>query len=57
MTNEIDDSPYLIYPSNHLVLIFVPTPYNDDNFATWKSLMETTLYAKGKGNFIDGSLP
>lgn len=43
MTNEIDDSPYLIYPSNHLVLIFVPTPYNDNNFATWKSLMETTL--------------
>lgn len=32
------------------------TPFTGENFAAWKSTMETALYAKGKGGFIDGSL-
>lgn len=55
--NDIDESPYLFCCLDHLGLIFVSKPYNGDNFVTWKSSIETTLYAKGKGDFIDGSLP
>ncbi|XP_075491077.1 uncharacterized protein LOC142529422 [Primulina tabacum] len=51
-----DDSPYTLHPSDHLGLVFVTTPFTGENFASWKNSMETALYAKSKGGFIDGSL-
>ncbi|EEF42385.1 conserved hypothetical protein [Ricinus communis] len=51
-----DDSPYILHPSDHLGLVFVTTPSTRENFASWKNSMETALYAKSKGGFIDGSL-
>ena len=52
-----EESPYVLYSSDHPGLIFVTTPFTGENFASWKNSMETALYAKSKGSFIDGSLP
>ena len=51
------ESPYILHPSDHLGLVFVIIPFTGKNFASWKNSMETALYAKHKGRFIDGSLP
>ena len=46
----------ILYPSDHPRLVFVNTSFIRENFVTWKSAKETALYAKSKGDFIDGSL-
>ena len=51
-----EESPYILHPSYHPGLVFVTIPFTEENFASWKNSMETALYAKNKGGFIDGSL-
>ena len=50
-------SPYYLYSSDHPGLVLVSEPLDGNNYGIWLIAMTTSLEAKNKIGFIDGSIP
>lgn len=46
-----EDSPYVLYPSNHPGLQFVSIPFIGENFAAWKQHHENSHICQRQGWF------
>ncbi|KAF7139465.1 hypothetical protein RHSIM_Rhsim07G0258800 [Rhododendron simsii] len=50
-------NPYFLHHSDHPGISLVSHPLTGDNYSSWSHAMTTTLNAKNKLGFVDGSLP
>ncbi|KAF7839935.1 UBN2_3 domain-containing protein [Senna tora] len=53
---KADEGPYLLHNSDHLGMALVTTMFNGSNYLAWSTAIKTSLQAKDKMGFIDGSI-
>ncbi|KAI9168717.1 hypothetical protein LWI28_001001 [Acer negundo] len=49
-------NPYFSHNSDHLGLVLISKPLNEENYSTWKMAMTLALNSKSKLGFVDGSI-